>query len=79
MSFINAYLAAFQSAYPQKKVDVRTVGNNQYKVVINGDAGDLVMSEFDMRLATRAFQGRNAGRVYHAARAPLSQMARFVS
>ncbi len=79
MSFINAYIAAFQSTYPQKKVDIRPAQHGNYRVVINGDAGDIVLSEFDMRTSTRFLNNQVSKREYPRATAKLGDMARFVS
>ena len=78
MSFIKAYIAAFNSAYPQKRVDVHTVRGG-YKVAINGDAGDIVLSEFDMRTSTRFLNNQVSKREYPRATTKLGDMARFVS
>ena len=83
MSFINSYIDAFHTAYPQKKVEVRPAraqgGNPTYRVGINGDFGDRIYSELEIRIATRAFQNGAPARVYPRAAAKLGDMARFVS
>jgi hypothetical protein len=58
MNFIEAYIQGFKKHYPEKEVLVKSKrhnGNWCYRVVINGDAGDLLLTEQDMRDATRMF------------------------
>lgn len=57
---IQAYIDAASRCYPQKKWDVRPAYNKQgrqvgYRVGINGDYGDRILSEDDLRSATRDF------------------------
>ena len=78
MSFINFYINAFHTAYPQKKVDVRP-SRQGYRVGINGDFGDRIYSELELRIATRAFQTGAARRDYPRATAKLGDIARFVN
>lgn len=78
MSFINSYIDAFHTAYPQKKVDVRS-SRQGYRVGINSDFGDRIYSELELRIATRAFQNGSPTRSFHRATAKLGDMARFVS
>jgi hypothetical protein len=64
MSYINEYKQAFNTCYPQKKVDVkifRQRGENiiRHRIIIDGDAGDISLTEAEMRSATRDF---NRGR-----------------
>lgn len=83
MSFIAAYVAGFTKTYPQSKVEVRQTravqGRPAFRIAVNGDFGDQTYSEFDIRLATRAFERGAPTRVYHRATAKLGDMARFVS
>jgi len=73
MPFITSYIDAFHTAYPQKKVDV-IHARQGYRVGINGDFGDRIYSELELRIATRAFQ-RGAAvageRVYNDIAVPL--------
>ena len=58
MDFITAYKQAFLSCYPQKTIDVkprRVRGALMYRVIIDSDPGDTMLSEEDMRGATRMF------------------------
>lgn len=81
MSFIHEYETAFRQRYQQAKVNVITVrgreGRPGYKVSVNGDHGDLVLSEFDLRVATRAFRNGAARRDYPRATAKLGDIAKF--
>lgn len=57
---IQQYIDSFTKCYPQKKCEVHRAYNKQgvaigYRVAINGDRGDLVLSETDMREAIKAF------------------------
>jgi len=78
MSFITAYISAFHTAYPQKRVEV-IHARQGYRVGVNGDFGDRVYSEFELRVATRAFQHGAPQRVYPHATAKLGDIARFVN
>ena len=78
MSFINSYIDAFHTAYPQKKVDVRP-SRQGFRVGINGDFGDRIYSELELRIATRAFQHGTPTKVHPRATAKLGDMARFVN
>jgi hypothetical protein len=58
MTFIDAYKEAFSRNYPHHtcKVTPRRVrGELRYAIIINGDKGDLLLSEEDVRSATRDF------------------------
>ncbi len=58
MTYKQAYVAAFSSVYPT--VDVNVVGPNKrklHKVELNGDAGDIRLSEGEIKEATRMLQG----------------------
>ena len=59
MNFIEAYIAGFSKHYPEKEIKIRgkrqADGSRKYMVVINGDTGGLLMSENDIREATRMF------------------------
>jgi hypothetical protein len=83
MSFISAYIDAFHTAYPQKRCEVRHArsqgGNPTYRVGINGDFGDRIYSELELRIATRAFQRGAARSDLPRATAKLWTMARFVN
>lgn len=78
MSFINSYIDAFHTAYPQKRVDV-IHARQGYRVGVNGDFGDRIYSELELRIATRAFQNGAPTRSFPRATAKLGDMARFVS
>ena len=57
---IQQYIEAFTRCYPEKNVEVRPTFNKQgtqigWRVGINGDFGNLVLSDADIREATRAF------------------------
>ena len=78
MSFVASYIAAFHTAYPQKKVDVRA-SRQGFRVGINGDFGDRVYSELELRIATRAFQNGAPSREFPRATAKLGDMAKFVN
>lgn len=54
------YVEAFTKCYPQKRCEVKNAYNKQgmhigYRVGINGDFGDRILSEQDMREAIRVF------------------------
>ena len=53
---VNNYIDAFRSAYPQKKLEVRTVKGG-YRIVVDGDAGERTLDAADMGFATSAFRG----------------------
>lgn len=57
---IAAYMAAFLSCYPHKSIDVREKrmkdGSVMHRVLINGEGGDILLSEDDLRYATRLFK-----------------------
>lgn len=58
LTFIQAYLEAFHKHYPAKDVRVKHKRHNgewRYAVIIDGDKGDMLLSETDLREATRAF------------------------
>ena len=58
MNFIDAYKQAFTRCYPEKNLEIkprRVRQEMRYQVVINQDKGDLLLSESDMRSATRDF------------------------
>jgi hypothetical protein len=51
-------LAAFKANYPMHDVKIKprkVRGEIRYAVAINGDSGDLLLSEQDIRSATRMF------------------------
>ena len=52
---VNNYIDAFRSAYPQKKLEVRTVKGG-YRIVVDGDAGERTLDAADMGFATTAFK-----------------------
>lgn len=57
---IQRYIESFTKCFPQKKCEVKPAYNKQgvqigYRVAINGDWGDLVLSETDMREAIVSF------------------------
>lgn len=79
MSFIANYTEAFQTAYPQAKVEVSAASRNTYRIHVNGDPGDRTYSELEIRLATIAFRRGAPAKVYHRATAKLGDVARFVS
>jgi hypothetical protein len=57
MSYKANYIAAFQKAHPNYEVTVN--GPNKkglYTVAINGDKGDLRLTDRDLAEATRMFQ-----------------------
>ncbi len=58
MTYKQAYVAAFSSVYPT--VDVNVVGPNKrklHKVELNGEAGDIRLSEGEIKETTRMLQG----------------------
>ena len=64
MHLLQEYRASFERAYPQTKLDIRIKTRRgqapKFRVGINGDFGDIELSESDMREAVRNF---NRGRV----------------
>ena len=54
MDVFTAYKEAFEKCYPGKTVKFKAVRGG-HKIVIDGDAGDMVLSISDIREATRAF------------------------
>lgn len=59
--YVTAYIDAFSRCYPQTKIRVtnrwdRVAQVMQHRVHIDGDAGDLTLSEETMRSATRDLQ-----------------------
>jgi hypothetical protein len=57
-NIIAQYLEAFGQHYPAMQVQVkpkRVRGDLKFAVLINGDAGDLLLSEDDLRSAIRMF------------------------
>lgn len=66
MTYVQAYVEAFQRCYPQTSMHVRnrwdrTNGTMTHYVVINGDRGEFALNEEQMRSATRDF---NRGKEY---------------
>lgn len=59
LTFIQAYIEGFAKHYPDKNVEVKAKrqpdGSRKYAVVIGGDTGGILLSENDMRDATRLF------------------------
>ena len=59
MSVIANYIAAFNTAYPQKKCEVEFAkkyqGEDHFHVVIDGERGPRTLTTQDMREATRGF------------------------
>lgn len=60
VNMIQQYIDSFTKCYPQKKCEVKPAYNRQgmqigYRVAINGDWGDLVLSESDMHNAIVSF------------------------
>lgn len=57
---LQQYIEEFQKHYPKHQVLLATVRRKGqptgYKVYINGDAGDMVLTEADLREAVRNFQ-----------------------
>jgi hypothetical protein len=57
---IQEYKDAFNACYPHKSVDVVPVKQRdrsiKYRVVIDHDRGDILLSEDDMQFATRMFK-----------------------
>jgi len=60
-NLIQAYMEGFLRNYPHHDVKVRPMRGRKhgdeprYSVIINGDRGDISLSEDDLRSATRAF------------------------
>lgn len=58
MSLMQEYVAAFNRCYPHKMVELKPTkirGEVRFRVVIDQDAGDLTLSENDLRDAVRMF------------------------
>lgn len=59
MTFISAYVEAFLKHYPEKTLTVKsrrqTDRSWKYAVIINGDAGGILLSEADIKEATVMF------------------------
>jgi hypothetical protein len=58
MDMIQAYIEGFKKHYPSHNVEVKSKrqrGEWRFAVIINGDKGDVLLSEADMREATRMF------------------------
>jgi hypothetical protein len=59
MTSVEAYLQAFSKHYPAKTVSIRGKrqqnGGRMYAVLIDGDSGGMLLSENDLREATRMF------------------------
>jgi hypothetical protein len=73
---VKNYVDAFRSAYPQKKLEIRTVKGG-YRIVVDGDAGERTMDAADMGFATSAFKAH--GRKPEAvSKYKLGSVARFV-
>lgn len=58
---IQEYIDAFTSCYPQKRCEVKQAFNREgkfigFRVGIDGDFGNLVLTAEDLRDATRAFK-----------------------
>ena len=56
---IAKYVEAFGRAYPQKKCEVKfshkRMGEEHFKVFVDGDAGDITLTNSDLREATAQF------------------------
>ena len=53
------YIEAFQSIYPGHTVEVKPKkvrGEIRFQVIVDGDRGDITLSESDVKEATRAFK-----------------------
>ena len=73
---VKNYVDAFRSAYPQKKLEIRTVKGG-YRIVVDGDAGERTLDAADMGFATTAFRAH--GRKPEAVnKYKLGNTARFV-
>lgn len=60
-AFVASYIEAFNKHYPAKHIEVKPrkadlLGQQRFAVLIDGDAGDITLTESDMRSATRMFQ-----------------------
>jgi len=73
---VKNYVDAFHSAYPQKKLEVRTVKGG-YRIVVDGDAGERTLDAADMGFATTAFKAPGR-RPEEVRKYKLSNTARFV-
>jgi hypothetical protein len=62
---IAEYIAAFNRCYPHKTVEIKPIQGKKpndplkYSVIIDQQRGDILLSEDDLRYATRLF---NAGK-----------------
>lgn len=63
MSVVAHYIDAFQGCYPHKTIEVKPkrvrTGNAveiKFAVLIDNDAGSILLSEGDLRSATRLFK-----------------------
>lgn len=58
-NLVQEYTDAFTKHYPQSKLEVKPVrvrgGGMGFRIGINGDFGDLTLTEADMRDAIRKF------------------------
>ena len=83
MTYKQAYVAAFSTVYPT--VEAKVVGPNKkglHKVSLNGDAGDIRLSEAEIKEATRMLQGHgpaSLGACIPASRYRLQDVAKFVN
>jgi hypothetical protein len=56
LTFVEAYLEGFKKHYPEKDVRVQyRRKHDAYAVFIDGSAGDRLLSESELREATRMF------------------------
>jgi hypothetical protein len=59
MSIIGQYIAAFNTAYPQKQVEVKFAskrsGEAQFHVIVDSERGGDPLTEADMAMAIRGF------------------------
>lgn len=56
---MGAYIQAFLSCYPHKSIEVIPVRSRdgiKYRVVIDHNRGDILLSEDDLAFATRMFK-----------------------
>jgi len=83
MNYKQAYVEAFSAVYPT--VDVNVVGPNKrklHKVELNGDAGDIRLTENDVQEATRMLQSHGPASLsayIPGNRYRLQDVARFVN
>jgi hypothetical protein len=55
-NLVYQYKEAFSKAYPQKRVEVRYVGKyDRYKIGIDGEFGDLLIDEVQMKQSISGF------------------------